>query len=283
MPETWTIRRLLSWSKDYLDSKAIPSPRLEAELLLCQALKLRRLDLYLDIDRPLSADELAAYRDLIKRRAAGEPMAYILGVREFYGRDFQVNPAVLIPRPETEILVEQALRLAAPEALVVELGVGSGCVLVSLLAERADLKGLGGDLSRAALSVAQSNASEHGVAGRLQLFQGDLLAAVPAGVQLIIMNPPYIDPTAELEPDVRNHEPHLALFADKAGMATIERLLPQAAALLAPGGHLLMEVGFDQRNKVESLLDLKRGLRVIEWHKDIAGHDRAVVLEKNCG
>lgn len=283
MPETWTIRRLLSWSKDYLDSKAIPSPRLDAELLLCQALKLRRLDLYLDIDRPLSTEELAAYRELIKRRAAGEPMAYILGVREFYGRDFKVNPAVLIPRPETEILVEQALRLAAPKSLIVELGVGSGCVLVSILAERADLKGLGGDLSRAALAVAQANACEHGVAERLQLFQGDLLAAVPAGQQLIIMNPPYIDPAAELEPDVRNHEPHQALFAGHAGMATIERLLPQAAALLAPGGHLLMEVGFDQRNKVESLLDLNFGLRVIEWHKDIAGHDRAVVLEKNRG
>jgi release factor glutamine methyltransferase len=161
--------------------------------------------------------------------------------------------------------------------------VGSGCVLVSILAERSDLKGLGGDLSRNALEVAQTNAAEHGVAGRLQLFEGDLLAAVPAGLDLIIMNPPYIDPAAELAADVRDYEPHLALFAEQAGMATIERLLTQAEALLAPGGHLVMEVGFDQRSKVESLLDLKPGLRVYEWHKDIAGHDRAVVLEKKRG
>jgi release factor glutamine methyltransferase len=283
MPETWTIRRLLSWSRDYLDSKAVPSPRLEAELLLCQALRLRRLDLYLDIDRPLSATELAGYRELLKRRASGEPLAYIQGRREFYGREFRVSPAVLIPRPETELLVELAVKLAAPDALVVELGVGSGCVIVSVLAERPDLKGLGGDLSRPALEVAQANAFDHAVAARLQLFQCDLLAALPAGLELIVMNPPYIDPAVELEVGVREHEPHLALFASEAGMATIERLLVQAEALLKPGGHLLMEVGFDQRSKVESLLDLNSGLRVIEWHKDIAGHDRAVVLEKNRG
>lgn len=281
----WTIRSVLAWARGYLQIKGSPSPRLDAELLLAHALAKDRMHLYLDLDRPLLEGELASYRNLLKRRAEREPVAYILGRREFYSRDFAVNRDVLIPRPETEILVEKAVELAPESGEVFEIGVGSGAVIVSILLERPDLRGCGTDISEAAITVARENARGHGVEDRLRLLAGDLFEGVSGKFPVIVANPPYVsfDEAPLLQEDVLRYEPGQALFAGNDGLDIIRRIVAQASGHLEPGGRLIMEIGHGQRGAVEKMVGENGELTLLQWIRDLAGSDRAVIAENTHG
>ena len=281
----WTIRSVLAWARGYLQIKGSPSPRLDAELLLAHALAKDRMHLYLDLDRPLLEGELASYRNLLKRRAEREPVAYILGHREFYSRDFVVNGDVLIPRPETEILVEKAVELAPESSEVFEIGVGSGAVIISILLERPDLRGCGTDISEAAIAVARENARSLGVEGRLRLETGDLFEGVSGKFPVIVANPPYVsfDDAPLLQEDVLRYEPARALFAGNDGLDIIRRIVGQASGHLEPGGRLIMEIGHGQRGAVEKMVGENGELTLLQWIRDLAGSDRAVIAENTHG
>lgn len=279
MADTWTVRRLIDWIASDLAKRGIESPRLEADLLVAEALGLKRIALYLDLDRPLVSSELAVVRGLVERRRKFEPIAYILGHREFYGRSFSVNPAVLIPRPDTETLVERALAALGPEGKVLDLCTGSGAIIVTLLAERKGLTGVASDISAAALDVARANAERHGVQDRLELRQGDLLSVLGPDERFscITVNPPYIGshelPT--LQPDVRDHEPRLALDAGDDALSFYRRLAEGAPRFLEPGGTLLVEVGVDQASEVAALFRAA-GLGDVRTTRDLGGIERVV-------
>ncbi|HQG30701.1 MAG TPA: peptide chain release factor N(5)-glutamine methyltransferase [Deltaproteobacteria bacterium] len=281
----WTIRSVLSWTKGYLHAKGSDTPRLDAEVLLAHVLGKGRIDLYLDMDRPLGGEELASYRVLLERRSEGEPIAYILGNREFYSHDFIVNRDVLIPRPETEILVEKAVELAPRDSEVFEIGVGSGAVIISILLERPDLVGYGNDIDKAALAVAKENAKKHGIADRLHLFKGDTCKALSMRFHTIVVNPPYIalSEKSTLKGDVRLFEPGHALFAGNDGLDIIREIIAHVKACLFPGGRLIMEAGYDQKGAVEQMVRAAEDLNLLLWIRDLAGIDRAVVVERTHG
>lgn len=282
---TWTIRSVLTWAKGYLHAKGSDSPRLDAEVLVAHVLGKSRLDLYLDMDRPLSDEELASYRILLKRRSECEPIAYILGHREFYSHDFIVGRDVLIPRPETEILVEKAVEAAPKDSEVFEIGVGSGAVIISILLERPDLAGYGNDIDRAALAVAGENARKHGVPDRLRLFAGDTCRGLSKRFHTIVVNPPYISLAQKtmLKGDVHLFEPEHALFAGNDGLDIIREIIAQVKACLFPGGRLIMEIGYDQKDAVEQMVRAAEDLDLLLWVKDLAGIDRAVIVERMHG
>jgi len=277
-----TIRALLQKTTPWLQARGSSSARLDTELLIGHALGLRRIDLYMDLDKPLSEDELERCRALVKRRGTGEPVAYILGAREFCGLSFAVDKAVLIPRPETELLVELALaRLPVDdEATVIDVGTGSGCIAIALLHARKKLKAVAVDVSAAALEVAKKNAAHHGVADRLSLRQGDLLGPCDdvKDAALIVSNPPYVVPgSALLDPAVKAHEPSLALFGEGTdGLGIHRRLVEAAPRHLRAGGALVMELGSDQGDAARALGGAK--MRVVGVERDLDGLDRLVVL-----
>jgi len=281
----WTIRKILSWSSPYLESKGVESPRLDAELLLGHALGIKRIDLYLDMDRPMAAEELESYRGLLKRRSLKEPVAYILGEKEFYSRTFHVNAKVLIPRPESELLVEQALAMAPLGEKILEVGVGSGAVIVSVLAERGDLEGFGSDVTRQTINVAIKNATLHGVANRAAFFVGDGFSPVKARFPLIIMNPPYIgnSQAPDLEDDVLLYEPHGALFGGNDGLDIIKEIVRNVGDHLRRKGRFIMETGYGQKEKIDDLIRSAGGIRTHSWIKDLSGKDRVVVVERKDG
>ncbi len=273
----WTIRRVLRWTTGFFQEKGIESARLDAELLIAHALGISRIQVYTDHDRPLHPDELTAIRDRVRRRARHEPIAYILGQRGFRDLDLKVDPRVLIPRPETELLVDVALtKLTGVEApLVVDVGTGSGAIALSIAQARPDAQVIAIDVSPDALAVARENGAANGL-GNVEFLQGDLLT--PLGerrAHLVASNPPYIATEAcrHLMPDVRDFEPRLALDGGRDGLQVIRRLIPAAAAALRPGGALVIEIGHDQGDALRRLLDGPdwTGAHV---HADLAGHDR---------
>lgn len=281
MTDVWTIRRIVKWIADDLTSRDIASPRLDAELIVAHALSFDRVKLYLDLDRPLSAPELADIRALLARRRKREPMAYLRGRREFYGRDMIVSPAVLVPRPDTETLVERALEILPKEsaARVLDLCTGSGCIGVTLLAERPAITAVLTDLSRDALAIAKQNVDKYDLGARALLREGDLFAALEPGppFDLIVANPPYLATRerAELEPDVREYEPAMALFAPDEGMAIVARIAEGSRAHLVPGGSLLLEIGASQGDIARAVFETA-GLRDVRVHRDLGGRDRVV-------
>jgi release factor glutamine methyltransferase len=286
MAEQWTLRRILAWITADLEKRGNPSARLDADLLVAHALGLKRIALYLDLERPLVDTELAQVRKLVERRRAREPIAYILGEREFYGRRFEVTPDVLIPRPDTETLVEQALsilRAGAPVGRVLDLCTGSGAIALSLAAELPELRVLATDVSDGALAVAARNAAQLGVAERVELRGGDLFAALPGGERfaMITANPPYIAahelPT--LAADVRDYEPRLALDAGSDPLVFYRRIARAAPDQLAPGACLLVEVGYTQAAEVAALLRAS-GLVDVRSQKDLAGIERVVIARQ---
>jgi release factor glutamine methyltransferase len=280
-----TTAEVLALARPFLSERGVESARLEAELLVAHALGLSRLDLYLALERPVSQPELDAARALLVRRAKGEPTAYLVGVREFYGRSFRVSPDVLIPRPETELLVDLAReRLAGRSApRIAELGTGSGCIAVTLALELPAATVVASDVSAAALAVARANrdALLKDGAARVEFREGDGIAALgPGPFHLLVSNPPYVDPAArnELAPSVRDHEPALALYGPPGDPDRWARALVEAAPrLLAPGGVLLVELGSDQAARLRPWC-AGRGLSP-QFHADLAKHER--VLE--CG
>ncbi len=285
MSETWTIRRILDWmSRDFAE-RGLPGPRLDAELLVAHALGKRRVELYMDLDRPLADGELDAIRALVKRRRAREPIAYIVGEREFWKRAFEVSRAVLVPRPDTEVLVSAALPLvpAEGEARILDLCTGSGILAVTLAAERKNARVVATDVSAEALEVAARNAARHGVAERVELRAGDLWDAVPedATFDVVVSNPPYVA-TADIEgldADVRAYEPRMALDGGADGLAFYRRIADGVVARLAPGGHVLVEVGAGQAPAVEALF-VGAGLADARTFDDYGGITRVVAATR---
>jgi len=249
--KAWCIKTLLETATDYLVEKKIENARLNAEVLLAHQLHVKRISLYLNFDQPLTEKEVSGYRDLIRRRLKREPLQYITGIQEFWSLAFKVNPHVLIPRPETEILVEQALTLAgsfheAPTR-VLDLGTGCGVISVSMAKEVPETLILATDISGEALIVARENAQNHGVVNRITFLRGDLfepLMPEKPGFHLIASNPPYVS-THEIQgllPEVALHEPRLALDGGKDGMNFLRKIIYQAPHFLRPGGWLLLEM-----------------------------------------
>lgn len=289
--EPWTITRILDWVRKDFAGRDMPSPRLDAELLLAHVLGLKRIDLYVRFEQPLQQDELARVRALVERRRKGEPVAYLVGKREFYGRAFAVDARVLVPRPETEILVGAALELLpakkegegeGPRAL--DVCTGSGAVAVSLAAERPDLRVDATELSPGAAEVARANARTHKVQDRVRVLEGDLLAPVKGErpYDVIASNPPYIPSRdiAGLMADVRDFEPHMALDGGDDGLVLVKRLLREGVELLVPGGALLMEIGHDQGARVVALAKSVGAYDEVSLKEDYAGIERVVIAKK---
>ncbi len=286
MAEDWTIGRLLQWTTDYLKQHGSESARLEAEVLLAHARGCQRVELYTSFEESADEELRTSFRALVKRRAEGVPVAYLVGHREFFSLDFRVTPAVLIPRPETEFLVMTLLDLirARPREQqgvdVADVGTGSGIVAICLAKHARQARVTAIDSSAAALAVARENAERHGVAEQIEFVESDLFARVAEDCRFdfVASNPPYVseDEYAKLAPEVRQHEPAAALVAGPAGTSVIERLLPQAAERLRPGGSVLLEISPMLQQRVEELAAAEAGLHVLPTVKDLAGLARVV-------
>jgi release factor glutamine methyltransferase len=292
MPDApWTIGRLLTWTTDFLRDKGAENPRLDAEVLLAHARACKRIELYTAFE-DLAAEELRErFRALVKERAAGKPVAYLVGQREFFSLPFEVTADVLIPRPETELVVVRALDLAKPwkaagreDLAIADVGTGSGILAVTLAKHLPQSRLTAIDVSAAALAVAHRNAAKHGVADRIALVEGDVLSAIDAATRfdLIVSNPPYVTTAeiASLADTVRRFEPRLALDGGPEGTTIIERLLPQAGERLRPGGWLLVEISPMIAGRVEQLVDATAGLVRRPTLKDLAGLARVVQAER---
>lgn len=279
-------REMLDRGRAFLERQGLDEARLEAELIVAHALGLERLELFLRLDQPVQPDEVVRGRELLVRRAKGEPTAYLLGEREFYGRGFKVAPAVLIPRPETELLVDRARECVADRLYpaggprVFDLGTGSGCLAVTLALELPGAAVEASDVSAEALAIAAENASRLGADVLFHQADGEeplVERRGPKGFDLIVSNPPYVAPDAELAREVREHEPHLALFAPADDLDHWAlRLLRVGPGLLAPGGVLLIELGFDQAERLRAALDggLASAFGEVLFHRDLGGHER---------
>lgn len=253
--DIWTTLKVLTWTTGYLAEKGVANARREAEWLLCEATGLDRVGLYLNFDKPMSDEELAAYRALVVRRGKREPLQHILGSQEFDGLTFEVSPAVLIPRHDTETLLEQALQHAPSSRTILDIGTGSGCIAIALAKRLPEATITAVDLSSEALVVAQRNAEAH--SATVEFLSGSFFEPVAGRrFDLIVSNPPYITTAelAELQPEVRDYEPRLALDGGPDGLAAYRTLVAQAPAHLQAGGWLLLEVGAGQAGAVAELL-----------------------------
>ena len=275
-----TIKQALGYARGILAGNNIEDAPLECELLLRHALKISRTRLYLDLDHELSPKQEEAFWRLVERRLNGEPTAYITGHREFYGLDFYVDPRVLIPRPESELLVETALSLAQNHPLftIAEIGIGCGAIAISLALSLPETKIYATDISATALEVALVNCQKHGVIDRVHLLQGDMLDPVPEPVDLIIANLPYVK-QSELAPmSPARFEPLLALDGGSDGTERIRQLCRQVDSKLPPSGFLLLEIGQGQRRAVIAFLHTLFPNGEIEVMPDLSGIDRVISL-----
>ena len=279
--ERWTVIKILKWTADYFADKGLESGRLDAELLLSATLEMDRVGLYVNFERPLDADELADYREKVRRRAHREPVQYVLGETEFWSLPFRVNAKVLIPRPDTEVLVEEALKKLPVEASVLDVGTGSGAIAVALAHELSEIQVTALDCSEDALSVARENARQNGVEDRTKFAKGDLKSLPQGPFDMMVSNPPYI-PTRDwdgLMPEVRQYEPRLALDGGGDGLEAYRHLAAQSGRTLKPGGWLLVEVGIKQAEDVAALFSAA-GLTEIATRDDYAGIPRVVLARR---
>ncbi|TCS78725.1 peptide chain release factor N(5)-glutamine methyltransferase [Pectinatus cerevisiiphilus] len=284
----WTIGTILKWTQEYFSAKGIDSPRLDAEVLLSYLLGKERIYLYVHFDEPLQENELIKFRELVKKRAARIPVAYLTGQKEFMGMPFKVNRHVLVPRPETELLVECAIERLPSEqtAVFADIGTGSGAIAISLVKLRKNLHGYAVDISAEAIAAAQENAGILHVEDKIEFLQGDLLQPlrdIPDREPLaaIVANPPYI-PLADmdtLEPEVRAYEPADALTDGADGLNFYRRLLEESKELLVADGFLACEIGIKQAASVKKIA-AENAWGKIEILKDLAGIERVVVLWK---
>ena len=292
MKKDWIVRDLLNTSYNYLKDKKIESPRLCAELLLCHALKMDRLRLYMDMEKPLTQKEISLYRKLVRRRIKGEPLYYIIGKREFWSLKFKVTPDVMIPRVETEHLVECAIEKYRKSkwkdqeiVSFMDIGVGCGNISISLLTELPNCHFYCTDISLNALKIARQNAKAHNVYERMNLILGDLFPSIRSTQNLfhiIVSNPPYIptDHIPKLSREIREWEPRIALDGGKDGLRFIYRIISQAHHYLNPQGWLIMEIGYDQSKKVYDIAVRSAKYSKIEISKDLSGIARVVMLQK---
>lgn len=276
--DAWTIRRVLSWTQGHFEKKGIDAPRLTSEILLSHVLKVDRVRLYVELDKPLAKQELGAYRALIERRLKHEPTQYLTGVKEFYGRKLTVNPHVLIPRPETELLVESVLQKVSREApsRVLDVCTGSGCIALTIAAERELSSVWATDLSKDACDVARGNAEKLHLGSRVTIREGDLFAPVPEGVKfdVVVANPPYIA-SAEVKTLMAEvqAEPMLALDGGEDGLDVIRRIATQARTFLKVGGLLALEISETQGAAVSRVLQAA-GWADVRIDKDLQRNDR---------
>ena len=290
---SWTVLELLNWTVEHFRAAGVKNPRLNAELLLGRAMGLERIMLYARFDVEVKPEQRQLFREMVRRRAAREPLQYVLGEWEFCGRPFSVTPAVMVPRQETEVVVQCCLQAMTGDGSglwAADVCTGSGVIAVTLAAERPGLHVIATDTSSEALDVARANAERHGVAGRVHFVQGDLaepigsqLPSGRAGVDLFVANPPYV-PTGDiagLEPEVRDHEPRQALDGGADGLHVIRRLVPEAARWINPGGRLVLEVGVGQARAVAGMIhDAGAFEKAIETSSDPGGCKRAVCATK---
>ena len=276
-PEKWDVLKILNWTKGYLADKGVENPRLEAEWMLCEALSLDRVGLYLNFDKPLTEPELATYRGMVGRRGRREPLQYILGSQEFMGLDFKVTPAVLIPRHDTEVLVAEGAKRGAGAHSILDIGTGSGCVAIALAKALPEAEICSVDVSGDALAVARDNAEQNGVA--VQFFQGSLFEPFAGRrFDMIVSNPPYI-PAAELDAlqqEVRGFEPLGALDGGADGLDFYRRITESAPEHMTAGGWLLFEVGAGQAPDVLALLERGGFAADCFTQTDPAGIERVV-------
>ena len=287
----WTLQRLLEWTTGHFDDAGSDSSRLDAEVLLAEAIQCKRIELYTRFAEVPPSEPLQKFREWVKRRAAGEPVAYLVGHKEFYSLKFKVTPATLIPRPETEHLIVAALEVckdrndSAGPVRIIDVGTGSGCIAVTLAKHMENQNVIAAtDISLEALAVARENAQAHEVDSRIRFYEGDLLDALPEGskpVDLIVSNPPYIGRCEidTVEATVKDFEPESALFAGEQGTEIIERLIPQAEKMLLPGGHLILEASPATMDRCEELVN-QSALDFVQVINDYAGLKRILVARQ---
>ncbi len=286
----WTIIKLIRWATSYLNSHDVDSPRATGEILLAHALHLDRIDLYLRFDQPLEAAELRTFKALIKRRIAREPVAYIVGKKEFWSLDFDVNEDVLIPRPETECLVEAALDHLAEitsrrPRRILDLGTGSGAIAVALASQKPHHIYFASDRFQSAVELARRNAGRHDLCRSIHFLVGDWLSSfkgIGDGFDMIVSNPPYIpsDGINVLQPEIYRYEPIAALDGNEDGLACYRRIIKSAHIHLNPDGVLLLEIGHDQREDVQQIVSRVGRYQDFNCAKDYSGYDRVVWMRK---
>jgi release factor glutamine methyltransferase len=286
--QSWTILSLVLWSADYLASKGVESGRLDAEWLLASALGTERLQLYLKYDRPVGPEEREAFKQQLRRRACREPLQYILGRAAFRELELVADPRALIPRPETEVLVEEVLAWAKDRksglGTVMDIGTGTGAVSVSLAVEGVCEQIVATDISEGALEVARLNAQRHGVEALLDFRRGSLFEIVDAGeaFDVIVSNPPYVatGERAGLQPEIRDWEPSEALFAGDDGLDVIQPLIAEAPEHLTDGGLLALEVGLGQAERVTRQIDDSGRFEPARVRRDLGGLPRVIMAER---
>jgi release factor glutamine methyltransferase len=286
LPETWTILKLLKWTTAYFKSNHIEQPRAGAEILLAHTLGIGRVDLYIQYDRPLEPRELEVYKGFIQRRIQREPVAYIVGKKEFWSMDLKVTPDVLIPRPETETLLEAAFRIVPQEPgpapfRILDLGTGSGAIVLAVASERPGHSFYAVDRSEKALAVALDNAQVHELDRAITFLQGnwfDPVLNLGRYFDVIVSNPPYISSHEfeALPPEITQYEPREALEGGSDGLEAIRLIIKQASDHVVPGGWLLFEIGYEQWAAVEKLIAGSGAYSDWAVIKDYSGHNRVV-------
>ncbi|HJP19154.1 MAG TPA: peptide chain release factor N(5)-glutamine methyltransferase [Nitrospinota bacterium] len=290
MTKDWTVTQAYFWASKILSANDIPAPYAEAEYLLAHALKCDKKDVIVNHDRVLLDNEADLFKELIDRRLKREPSQHITGEEEFWGLSFKVTKDVLIPRPETQLLVKEALKEAknfSPDVNIIDLCTGSGCIAVCMAVELPKSKVYAIDISSKALLVAGENAKKHDVEKRITFAEGDLLNAVEplelkGKIDLFLSNPPYVSKKMmeELQPEIELYEPMLAVSGGDDGFDYYRRIIPEAVAYLKPGGHLILEIGYGQSDGIISLIEKEKVYKGIEVKKDFAEIDRVVKAQR---
>jgi release factor glutamine methyltransferase len=290
--EAWTVRRLLEWTTPWFSRKEVDSPRLSAELLLAHVLKVPRIKLYTDYERVLADGDLGRYRELVQRASEHEPIAYLTGVAHFFNLEFEVNRDVLIPRPDTETLVENVLQLVRNQSgmeapRILDLCTGSGCIAIALASRLKHATVIATDISANAVAVARRNAQKLGVADRVAVEEGDLFEALAGKVDvqpfdLIVANPPYIATSqmAGLPRNVREYEPANALDGGLDGLMVHRRILEGAPERLVSGGRIFLEIAFDQGKNAVEMMNRFAAFEESRILKDYGGRDRVITARK---
>jgi len=286
----WTILKLLKWTTSYFKNHRLESPRASAEILLSYALKVKRIDLYLRHDQPLSEKELLPFKTLIKRRIDREPVAYIIGFKEFWSMEFEVTTDVLIPRPETECVVAEAISLLpanndSSSKRILEIGTGSGAIVLALASERPNHIFFASDRSAKAIAVALKNATRHELDKKISFFSAVWFEPLRQGMQpfdMILSNPPYVQSGAipGLQPEIYRYEPIEALDGGKDGLDPIKHIVEFGHGYLRSGGSLILEIGCDRKEQVHQIIEQCGQYCEIAFIKDFSGHDRVVRMKK---
>ena len=280
----------MDWTTEYLTNKGVDAPRLSAELLLCHAVGLTRIELYTQFDRQVAKRQLDQLHDLVKRAGLHEPVAYLTGRTEFYSLELNITDNCLIPRPETELLVQRAiefLRTRASVQFVCDLCTGSGCIAVAIAKNHPDSRVIATDISAGALEVAAQNVQKHHLKERVRLLQGDLFEPLVRQLDvdqfdLIVCNPPYVSAAEyeRLDNNVKDYEPKSALYAGTDGLDVYRRIMEKADQFLKPGAALMLEIGYAQGPAVRELLEESRAFAQIKIEKDLHDNDRIVIAKK---